>query len=910
MAIIRWLLRSIHSGVRLGRAQRKTAPRQRARLSFVGLALLALLLVTAVLPAVAREPAPPPEVAGSPVSAAPQLLQQGKQLYQGGRFVEAATVWQQAAIEYEAAGEWLNLAQILNYLSLAYQDLGEWERARAAIEKSLNLLSNQNQREGKSEAIRAQALNAFGRLQLATGQTEAALETWKAAEAAYLAAGNQTGRLGSQINQAQALQYLGHYRQAKTLLEKLLDELLAQPDTALKADGLRSLGTVLQRVGDLLRSKEILEQSWAISQRLGATAGTGAALLGIGNIARDLDQYDVALAYYQQAAKMAQDPLARAQAQLNQLSLLVDTEKRSLASALVPQIESDLSELPPSRASVDARVNLAESLMKLSAGGGEAFGPRTSGGTPAGAGPLASPLQGLGNKQQTPTAGPLKVAGLLATAVREARQLGDPRAEASALNQLAKLYEQTQQWEESQNLAQLSLQIAQKIDATDQVARAAWQLGRTLKEKGDIAAATAAYTEAVNALANLRSDLVAINREVQFNFKESVEPVYRELVSLLLGAGAGQANLRKAREVIEALQLAELDNFFKDACVETHPVRVEGIDAQAAVIYPIILSDRLEVIVSLPNSPSRHYATPLPGPEIEKNIKKLYSSLYIGYSSNERLRLSQKVYDWLIRPAEADLASHGIKTLVFVLDGVFRSLPMAALYDGKQYLVEKYSVAISPGLQLFPQGLSRNQLKILAVGLAEARQGFSALPGVEAEVKQIAVLANSKVLLNRQFTRASFKDQINGTEFPVVHLATHGQFSSNPEETFLLTWDGRIAVKDLDRLLQARGQENLNPIELLVLSACQTAAGDGRAALGLAGFALRSGARSTLATLWAVSDKSTANLMTEFYQKLTQPQQNITKAEALRQAQLALLKNPQYSHPYFWAPFVLVGNWL
>jgi CHAT domain-containing protein len=909
MAIIRWLLRSIDSGVRLGRVRRYAAIAPPTRLYFVGLALLAVLFVTAVLPAIAREPISPGQIAAGPVSAAPQLLQQGKQLYEAGRFLEAAKLWQQAAKEYEAIGEFLNLAQALNYLSLAYQDLGEWERGRAAIEKSLNLLSNQSQREGKGAAILAQALNAKGRLQLATGQTEAALETWKAAEAAYERAGNQTGRLGSQINQAQALQYLGHYRQAKTLLEKLVEQLKTQPDTPLKADGLRSLGTVLQRVGDLLRSKEILEQSWAISQRLGATTGTGAALLGIGNIARDLNQYNVALAYYQQAAKIAQNALARAQAQLNQLSLLVATEKWSEASALVPQIESNLSELSPSRSAVYARVNLAESLIKLGNSVAQSHLVETR--------LIASYAGELGREGDSPItnaqskiAGAAKVAQLLATAVGQARQLGDPRAEASALNQLAKLYEQTEQWDDAQKLAELSLQIAQKIEATDIVARAAWQLGRTLKQKGDIAGATAAYTEAVNALASLRGDLVAINREVQFNFKESVEPVYRELVSLLLQPDAGLANLTKARQVIEALQLAELDNFFKDACLETHPVRVEEIDSQAAVIYPIILSDRLEVIVSLPNSPSRHYATPLPGPEIEKNIQKFYSSLYIGYSSSERLRLSEKVYDWLIRPAEAELASHGIKTLVFVLDGVLRSLPMAALYDGKQYLVEKYSVAISPGLQLFPQGLSRNQLRVLAVGLAEARQGFSALPGVEEEVKQIAVLANSKVLLNRQFTRASLKDQINATAFPVVHLATHGQFSSNPEETFLLTWDGRIAVKDLDLLLQARGQENLNPIELLVLSACQTAAGDGRAALGLAGFALRSGARSTLATLWAVSDKSTADLMTEFYQKLTQPDVNITKAEALRQAQLALLKNPQYSHPYFWAPFVLVGNWL
>ncbi|HBL10917.1 MAG TPA: hypothetical protein DD379_05835, partial [Cyanobacteria bacterium UBA11162] len=137
--------------------------------------------------------------------------------------------------------------------------------------------------------------------------------------------------------------------------------------------------------------------------------------------------------------------------------------------------------------------------------------------------------------------------------------------------------------------------------------------------------------------------------------------------------------------------------------------------------------------------------------------------------------------------------------------------------------------------------------------------------------------------------------------------ATHGQFSSNPEQTFILTWDEKIKVKEFEDLLRFREQGSANPIELLVLSACQTAAGDKRAALGLAGVAVRSGARSTLATLWSVKDQSTAQLMSEFYQELSK---GVRKAEALRTAQLNLLKQPKYEHPFYWAPFVLVGNWL
>lgn len=104
-----------------------------------------------------------------------------------------------------------------------------------------------------------------------------------------------------------------------------------------------------------------------------------------------------------------------------------------------------------------------------------------------------------------------------------------------------------------------------------------------------------------------------------------------------------------------------------------------------------------------------------------------------------------------------------------------------------------------------------------------------------------------------------------------------------------------------------RDRQNRRPIEILILSACQTAAGDKRAALGLAGVAVRSGARSTIATLWSVQDNSTAELITHFYAALKQP--GITRAEALRQAQLSLLRSLDYQHPYYWAPFVLVGNW-
>jgi CHAT domain-containing protein len=204
--------------------------------------------------------------------------------------------------------------------------------------------------------------------------------------------------------------------------------------------------------------------------------------------------------------------------------------------------------------------------------------------------------------------------------------------------------------------------------------------------------------------------------------------------------------------------------------------------------------------------------------------------------------------------------------------------------------------------------LKQLRLRSLTGGLTEAHLGFSALPAVEEEVEQISTNIPSRVLLNQAFTRTTLENQLTTHPTTVVHLATHGQFSSKPEETFLLTWDGRLSVNILAEVLKSREQRDTEPIELLVLSACETAIGDKRATLGLAGLAVRSGVRSTIATLWSVKDQSTAELMVEFYRHLVQIDGN--RAEALRKAQLLLLQQNKYQHPYFWAPFVLVGNWL
>lgn len=844
------------------------------------LALITFSLVIVIQPVIANELSPPSiiEQNSSPPST---LLERGKQQYESGQYDAALHLWQQAAQAYENQGDRINQAICLNYLSLVHQELGNRKQAEQAIEMGLGLLKTLSQPTSNQTLILAQLLNSHGKLQFAQGKTEAALATWQTAERTYASVKDAAGVLGSKINQAQALQVLGFVRRAETILQVASQELQSQPDSALKIAGFRNLGTVLLMLGKVNQAEIELNNSLAIAQRLHLPFEVAANSLSLANTARTMGNSQKALQLYLQTATTAPTSLLRLQAKVNQLSLFIETDQNVQAQALMREIQPQLATLTPSRAGIYVQVNWAGSVLRAY------------------------------QKWRMDDPSLKQTAVQLANTIQQARQLQDARAESFALGQLGSLYEQTKQQAEAKNLTTQALAIAKAANSPDLAYRWQWQLGRLLKQENDRSGAIIAYREATAILQSLRSDLVAMSPEVQFSFREMVEPVYRELVSLLVeGDTPSEMELQQARQAIEALQLAEIENYIRSACLQAQQTQIEQADASAAIIYPIILADRLTVILSLPGQPLSSYSSLLAKEEIQSTVDQTLESFNPLIGDQQRLRLSQQLYNWLIRPAEAQLSAQQIKTLVFVLDGKLRSLPIAALYDGKQYLIEKYSVAITPGLKLLgPQKpLAKDKMGVLVGALAEARQGFPALPGVVSESQAIASKLTSKLLINQTFTQTELKHYVQENDSPLVHLATHGQFSSNLEKTFILTWDNRLTIEGVRDLLKSRSEMNIQPIELLILSACETAEGDDRAALGLAGLAVRSGARSTLASLWAVNDLSTAELMIKFYQSLTQ--EGLSKAEALRQSQLEILHNSQYRHPYYWAPFILVGNWL
>ncbi|MFB2924047.1 CHAT domain-containing protein [Aerosakkonema funiforme] len=870
------------------------------------------------------------------------LIQEARNLSNEGRFQEVVPLLQQAAAMFERQGDRLNQAMALSNLAATLAQLQRWDEAEQVINTSLSVLKSQP-KSAEQVRILAQTQDIQAQLQMERGQVQAALDTWTQASKLYQQINANEQFIQTQINQSRAWEVLGLYpRACKTLLTalKLQSETCRFSKEALASwqnrsasrqniQAMNALGQVLRVLGQLEQSERALMAGLAAAQKLNLTQEQAAIYLNLGNTKRAFANESIsetqekiqfersALDYYTKAAQMSTRKETRMQAQVNQFSLLLDGEKRSEAEALWRSIQSEISEIPSNRAGLYTQINLAQNLLKLAMREREEGESKVksqkskvkSQNFSSSLFPLRTPRSALSANLQSPLW--REIEEMLDRVLGEAKRLGDRRILAYILGIQGRLWEVQQQQVEAENLTNQALSLAPPFEFPEVAYELLWQMGRLRKAQGDIEAAVGYYSQAVNILSSLRADLVTIQSQVQFSFRESVEPIYRELVGLLLegeGKVTDRAKLKLARQTIESLQLAELDNFFQDACADVKARIIDEVDRTAAVIYPIILSDRLEVIVSVPDRPLRHYNTAKSKAELESIFKRARVSLRRTAFEQERLPLAQQLYDLLIRPVEKDLAASDVKTLVFVLDGYLRNVPMAILHDGQKYLIEKYSIALTPGLQLLePRPLTQVRLRALTGALTEARQGFPALPAVASEVEQISSAVPADTLINQQFITQELQAQINKIPFPVVHLATHGQFSSKASETFILTWDERINVKQLDRLLRSRSQEKKAPIELLVLSACETAAGDDRAALGLAGIAIRSGARSTLATLWQVNDESTSIVMAEFYRELTKP--GISKAEALRNAQLKLLRNPQYQNPYFWAPFVLVGNW-
>ena len=365
----------------------------------------------------------------------------------------------------------------------------------------------------------------------------------------------------------------------------------------------------------------------------------------------------------------------------------------------------------------------------------------------------------------------------------------------------------------------------------------------------------------------------------------------------------------------------------------------------SVLIYPVVTDEKLWLVYATARSVGSIKVNVSQG-ELSRTVQRVGELLSQQPNLASLQATSQELYGWLIKPLEEALESNDVEQLIFVNDRVTRYIPMAVLHDGEQYLIERYAVSsvLSPALTDTSERLGAvDATNVLGLGLTKAVEGFNPLPAVAEELDTIVRseaadatgIYPGQVHLDEDFTLERIESQV--ADHRVLHIATHAAFvPGRPESSFIVLGDGsRLKIPDIETMAR-----RLNNLHLVVLSACQTAlggeAGDGTEIAGLSAYFLEKGrAEAVLASLWLVDDTGTSLLMQRFYELMASGE--LTKAEALQQAQLSLLYdqdtetrldtvrasitvqttdgvpiagNTRLQHPYYWAPFILIGNGL
>lgn len=510
-----------------------------------------------------------------------------------------------------------------------------------------------------------------------------------------------------------------------------------------------------------------------------------------------------------------------------------------------------------------------------------------------------------------------EIASLISRALDEAGGIAGNIGHISLLSQasgyLGQFYEDRRQYDEAVRLTRKALFFAQQGNFPEISYLWQWQLGRLFKAEGDIEKSLDAYYEAVRTLKPIRKEFFkGFHTE---KFYEKLKPVYLDLTELLLkqaesaAENKGQEILKEAMNIMEMLKVAELENYFEDECLAAEPgTRPErkSISSDTAIIYPILFGDHLTLLLILSEG-IKHIRIPANAEEMKKRVLQFRERLQDGSKMNRILYQSRFLYEGLISPLESELTARNIDTLIIAPDSILRLIPFAALHDGDRFLIEKYAVVTIPAMMLTDTEppVRMENARVLLNGISEGVQGFDPLPGVEHEFEELRkLMKSSSVFLNETYTADNLFREFEKHDYDIVFMATHGVFGGRAGDSFLLTYNSRLTMNQMEELMTSGKQRQIG---LLMLNACQTAVGDERAALGLGGIALKAGAKSAVATLWSVGDESAFRMITEFYRQLGLS--GMSKAKALQNAQKNFIATNPYSHPTYWAPFLLIGNW-
>ncbi|NJN30168.1 MAG: tetratricopeptide repeat protein [Synechococcales cyanobacterium RM1_1_8] len=837
-------------------------------------------------------------------------------------------------------GEYDGEADSLSSLGVAYRATGQYDLAINLHQQALKISREANDLRGESVS-----LGNLGNVYTELGQYEQAINFHQQDLEISIEIGDREGELASISNLGSAYRNLSQYKKAIDSYQKVLNIAQSIGNRYAEAASLGNLGVMYEILGKYNQSIDFHQQDLSISREIGARQRETIALSSLGNVYYRLNQYERAIDFHQQALYIARNigdlpweakvlgHLGNAYDGLNQYERAIDFHEQALAIA---QNIGDLGWEAKTLNNIGNAYAAQENYIKAISSIQKALTLHRAIKDRAGEGINLSNLGFHFKTLEQPQLGIVfyKASVEIHEAIRSdisglnnSLQQSYTNTVADDYRALADLLLAEGRIAEAQQVLDL-LKLEELRDFT-QDTRATWTSNGI------------AYTATEQPIIDAHNDLIAFGQTLsdceasncdQLNAlldqHETLQAQYDQQVATF------ETTVRDNRYDDELF--ADPDNLSADAqaLLEANP--------NATLIYPFITDEKLWLLYATPGSVGS-IEVPITQAELARTVQQLGSQLQSGSDLAKLQATSQQLHSWLIDPLEEALQNNGIEHLIFVNDRVTRYIPMAALFDGQKYLIERYAVSsvLSPALTDSSETLGDNT-NVLGLGLTQAVGNFNPLPAVEQELDAIirsdaadAIgIYPGQMHLNEAFTFDQLKQNVG--QHRILHIATHAEFvPGRPEDSYIVLGNGeQLKIPDIEKI-----ERRLRNLHLVVLSACQTAlggeAGDGSEIAGLSAYFLEKGrAEAVIASLWAVNDSSTSLLMQRFYELLASGK--LTKIEALRQAQLSLLYDESTEerlaavrasvvvaggssrsvartdpkHPFHWAPFILIGNGL
>ncbi|MDZ8034431.1 CHAT domain-containing protein [Nostoc sp. DedSLP04] len=911
-----------------------------------------------------------------------------------GQYPNAINFYQQSLTIFRNIGDYKGEAKSLGNLGIVYGYLGQYTKAIDFFEQSVAIKRKIGDHKGE-----ANSLGNLGSAYYYLGQYSKTIEFHEQSLAIFRDIGDRNGEGNSLMNVGSAYHNLGQYSKAIEFYEQSLTIKRKIGDRNGEAKSLGNLGNVYQSLGKYAKAIDFYQQSLVIVHDIGDRNGEAVFLNNLGNASKLLGQYPKAIDFYQQSLSIQRQigdrngegnslmNLGIAYRKLGQYTKAIDFYQQSLsiqrqigdrngeAKSLVNlgNANSDVGQYAKAIDFYQQSLNIQHQIGDRD---GEAVSLINFG----------SSYHILG--QYT------KAIDLYQKSLVIFRDIGNPEGERLALIKIGSIFEEHNQpelaiafYKQSVNVQE---SIRQDIRILPREQQASYTKNIAAQNYRGLASLLLEKNRVMEALQIL--DLLKVQelqdflRNVQGNERtvkgiellpqeQKILQDYTAIQETAIRLGAELADLRKLQnstptqqqrlqelEKIQAQTNQQMSEFLKSPTVvalsqqiqQTAPqqnltlpayqdlqTRLQRLGKRIALFYTLVLDDRLELVLLPPGKPPIRRSVAIKRTELEKMIQTFRQDLQDPNS--EVKQSSQKLYDQLIKPIEADLQQADVQSIIYAPDGQMRYIPLAALYDGKQWLTERYQINYLTALALTKlEPEPTNAPRVLAgaftqgsysVQVAGQTYDFQGLRFAKTEVEGLgAAIPNTTKLFDKAFNRDAILSQIKN--YSIVHMATHAVFVKGaPEDSFILMGDGtRINLKEIE-------EWKLPNVTLVVLSACQTALGGelgtGLEILGFGYQLQRTGVRASIASLWEVNDGGTQTLMNTLYTRLKSGK--ITKAEAIREAQIAMItgKNQSsdskkrssvrltpgnsgqsapislnLSHPYYWAPFILIGNGL